>query len=98
MRMHVLDSIESIRNRFGEFYFPMKIIIFRNILKILENPWFGLILDTRVDVRQLSRGVGGAREIRKMMLGGAVGAPEARNMLGMLVVMSLQLSISIGGV
>ena len=43
---------------------------------------------TRVDVRQLSRGVGGAREIRKMMLGGAVGAPEARNMLGMLVVMS----------
>ncbi len=33
-----------------------------------------------------------------MMLGGAVGAPEARNMLGMLVVMSLRLSISIGGV
>ena len=33
-----------------------------------------------------------------MMLGGAIGASEARNMLGMLVVMSLQLSISIGGV
>ena len=37
---------------------------------------------------------------KNMMLGGAVGAPEARNMLGMLItlVMSLQLSISIGGV
>ena len=35
---------------------------------------------------------------KNMMLGGAVGVPEARNMLGMLVVMSLQLSISIGGV
>ena len=32
-----------------------------------------------------------------VMLGGAVGAPEARNMLGMLVVMSLQLSMAIGG-
>ena len=33
-----------------------------------------------------------------MMLGGAIGASEARNMLGMLVVMSLQLSIVTGGV
>ena len=32
-----------------------------------------------------------------MMLGGAVGAPEARNLLGMLVVMSLQLPMTIGG-
>ena len=32
-----------------------------------------------------------------LMLGGAIGAPEARNLLGMLVVMSLQLSMAIGG-
>ena len=32
-----------------------------------------------------------------LMLGGAVGAPEARDMLGMLVVMSLQLFIGFGG-
>ena len=33
-----------------------------------------------------------------LVLRGAEGAPETRNMLGMLVVMSLQLSIAIGGV
>ena len=32
------------------------------------------------------------------MLGGAIGAPEARNMLGMLVVMSLQHCMATGGV
>ena len=32
-----------------------------------------------------------------LMLGGAIGATEARNKLGMFVVMSLQLSIAIGG-
>ena len=36
-----------------------------------------------------SGGVVEARKPRKMMRGGAVGAPESRNMLGMLVVMSL---------
>ena len=34
---------------------------------------------------------------RNMMLGGAVGATESRNELGMLVVVSLQLSTVIGG-
>ena len=33
-----------------------------------------------------------------LMLGGAIGAPEARNLLGMLVVMSLQLYTVTGGV
>ena len=33
-----------------------------------------------------------------LMRGGAVGAPEARNKLGMLVAMSLQLSMAIGDV
>ena len=33
-----------------------------------------------------------------LMLEGAIGAPESRNLLGMLVVMSLQLSMAIGGV
>ena len=33
-----------------------------------------------------------------LMLGGAIGAPEARNKLGTLVVMSQQLSMAIGGV
>ena len=32
-----------------------------------------------------------------MMRGGAIGAPESRNKLGMTIVMSLQLSIAIGG-
>ena len=32
-----------------------------------------------------------------LMLGDTVGAPETRNMLGMLVVMSLQLFIAFGG-
>ena len=32
-----------------------------------------------------------------LMRGGAIGATEARNKLGMLVVMSLQLSVAIGG-
>ena len=34
---------------------------------------------------------------RKMMPGGAIGATESRNKSGMLVVMSLQLSVAIGG-
>ena len=34
---------------------------------------------------------------KNMMLGGAVGATESRNKLEMLVVMSLQLSVAIGG-
>ena len=33
-----------------------------------------------------------------LMLGGATGATESRNMLGMFVVMSLQLSVAIGGI
>ena len=32
-----------------------------------------------------------------LTLGGAIGATESRNKLGMLVVMSLQLSVAIGG-
>ena len=32
------------------------------------------------------------------MQGGAIGAPEARNLLGMLVVMSQQLSVATGDV
>ena len=32
-----------------------------------------------------------------MLVVGAIGAPESRNKLGMLVVMSLQLSIAVGG-
>ena len=34
---------------------------------------------------------------RNMMLGAAIGATESRNKLEMLVVMSLQLSMAIGG-
>ena len=35
---------------------------------------------------------------KNMVRVGAIGAPESRNKLGMLVVMSLQLSMAIGGV
>ena len=52
----------------------------------------------RIDVRQLLWGSGKLEKSENRMLGGAIGAPEARNMLGMLVVMSLQLSESIGGI
>ena len=46
-RTHALDSPESNTNRFGDFYFSTKIMIFRKFLKILENPWFRLILATQ---------------------------------------------------
>ena len=36
-RAHVLGSLESIRNRFDDFYFSTKIMIFRKFSKILEN-------------------------------------------------------------
>ena len=101
-RTHALDSLESIPNRFGDFYFPTKIKIFgnpRKSLKILENPWFGpisaiypgwMLVSSREEWEKLEKS-------ENLMLGGAVGAPEARNKLGMLVVMSLQLSVAIGG-
>ena len=67
------------------------------ISKILENPRFGLISATQGGCSvSCSGGVVEARKTRKMMRGGAVGAPESRNMLGMLVVMSLQLFVAIG--
>ena len=50
--------------------------------------WFGRMTSTRSVELEKSR---------NMMPGGAVGATEARNKLGMLIVMSLQLSVAIGG-
>ena len=52
---------------------------------------------TGVDALQLSGGVREAREIRKSDARRRRRRPEARNMLGMLVVMSLQLCVAIGG-
>ena len=40
---HAMGSLEPNGNRFGDFYFSTKIVIFRKILGILENPWFSLI-------------------------------------------------------
>ena len=67
-----------------------------------ENPWksmvwahFGypgwMLVSSREEWVKLEKS-------ENLMRGGAVGAPEARNKLGMLVVMSLQLSMAIGGV
>ena len=39
-RTHALDALESSPNRFGDFYFSVKIMIFEDFQKILENPWF----------------------------------------------------------
>ena len=50
--------------------------------------WFGRMTSTRSVELEISRNT-----IRV----GAIGATESRNKLGMLVVMSLQLSVAIGG-
>ena len=50
--------------------------------------WFGRMTSTRSVELEKSRNT---------MRVGAIGAPESRNKLGMLVVMSLQLSVAIGG-
>ena len=57
---------------------------------MLGNPWFGPISATQGGCPFSSREEW--EELEKsenLMLGGAIGAPEARNLLGMLVVMSL---------
>ena len=59
--------------------------------KILKNAWFGVHSDYPGYVLLVgpSGGAGGAPQIRKLIHGGAVGATEPGNVLGMLVVMSL---------
>ena len=44
-----------------------------------------------------SGGAGGAREVVGSAPGGAAGVPEASNVLGMLLGMSLPISMAIGG-
>ena len=67
-RTHALDSLESNTNRFDDFYFSMKIMIFRKFLKILGNPWFWIISATqggllllRFEVEQAARATSGGR-------------------------------------
>ena len=50
--------------------------------------WFGRVASMRSVELEKSK---------NLMPGGAIGATESRNKLGMLVVMSLQLSVAIGG-
>ena len=51
--------------------------------------WFGRMTSARSVELEKSK---------NMVRVGAIGAPESRNKLGMLVVMSLQLSMAIGGI
>ena len=72
----------------------MKIKIFRISLKIMKIHDFGY--PGQFGCMTSARSV----ELEKssnMIPGGAVGATESRNKLGMLLVMSLQLSVVIGG-
>jgi len=94
--MHALDSLESIPNRFGDFYFSTNIKILGKFLKIHDLDRFRLPSVECLWSYDLYQ----ERELEKsrnMMPGGAIGATESRNKLGMLVVMSLQLSMPIGG-
>ena len=45
----------------------------------------------------LSRGAKKAKKVMKSMRGGAVGVPDFRNMSGMMPVLSLPISTTIGG-
>ena len=72
----------------------MKIKIFRISFKIMKihdfgyPGQFGCVTSTRSVELEKSR---------HMMPGGAIGATESRNKLGMCVVMSLQLPVAFGG-
>ncbi len=104
MRTHALDTLERFLYRFDNFYFPSKSMIFENFKKSLknyeinENP---LILAQVTYPGWLaadrSRGASGAREEGRSARGVAAGVPEASNGLGMLLVMSLPISMSVGG-
>ena len=76
--MIVLDSLESIRNQFDEFYFSLKSWFFENPWKSLKIHDFASLWLHRVDARQLSRGVGGAREIRKSYAGSRRRRPRSQ--------------------
>ena len=94
-RAHVLGSLESIRNRFDDFYFSTKIMIFRKFLKIYDFCY--IIMYPGQLGRVISSRCVDLGKSKNMMRGGVIGATESRNKLGMLVVMSLQLSVAIGG-
>ena len=90
--MIALGSLESIGNRFDDLYFQWKSRFPGNPPKSVKihdfgyPGWFGRVTSPRcVDLEKS----------KNMMRVGAIGATESRNKLGMLVVMSLQLSVAI---
>ena len=73
--MHALGSLESIGNRFGDFYFSTKITIFWKFSKIHENPWFWLPgIAWPCDLSEVRR----PREIKKYHSGGRHRRPRVQ--------------------
>ena len=101
---HALDDRGAFSNRFGNFYFHEKIMIFGNLGKS-SNPLEILMKSIDSGSGALSR-VGGRCSLlrtRRSPRGGGIGArgaagvPEARNTPGMLLVLSLLIFMAIGG-
>ena len=94
-RTHALDGLQPSPDRFGNFNFSTKIMIFQNFRGFSGNPriW-PLSAHPGCSAGASSMRSGGAREAAGSVRGVAVGGPEAGGLLGMLFGMSLPILVS----
>ena len=97
-RTHALDALQPSHNRFGNFYFSTKIMIFQDFQEIHSFGHFRpvqAIPGWSAAARSMS--AGRAREAAGSVRGVAAGGPEAGGLLGMLSVMSIPIPMSSRG-
>ena len=97
-RTHALDGLQPSPNRFCNFYFSMKIMIFQDFQGFSGNPWFWpLSAHPGWSAAARSMAAGRAREAAGSVRGVAAGGPEAGRLLGMLSVMTIPIPMSSRG-
>ena len=97
-RTHALDALQPPHDRFGNFYFSTKIMIFHDFSRFSGNPWFwSLSVHPGWSAAARSMAAGRAREAAGSVRGVAAGGPEAGGLLGMLSVMSIRIPMSSRG-
>ena len=97
-RTHALDGLQPSPNRFGNFYFSMKNMIFQDFQRFSGNSWFwSLSGHPGWSAAARSMAAGRAREAARTVRGVAAGGPEAGELLGMFSVMTIPIPMSSRG-
>ena len=97
-RTHALDGLQPSPDRFGNFYFSMKIMNFQDFQGFSGNLLFWSLSDhPGCSAAARFMAAGRTREAAGSVRGVAVGGPEAGGLLGMLSVMSIPIPMSSRG-